>query len=143
MFFEAFEQHAAYDCDDGRLHVGLHLAGSFRAEELGGGDEVADAEDDGLEGRGATGAEGDAAPGQQFVETTSDGTLEQGEFIGVVIVEGGAVNGGGLGDVLHRDGVELLYLHQLDEGLLEELAGAQDAGVDGLLRDELRDVGEL
>jgi hypothetical protein len=46
-----------------------------------------------------------------------------------VVVEGGAVDGGGFGDVLDGDLVEGFCLHEARESLLEELAGAPDAWI--------------
>jgi hypothetical protein len=98
------------------------------------GEEVADAEDDAGEG-GATGAvEYDAALVEEGVEAAGDHALEEGEFVGIVGVEGGAVHAGGLGDLLDGELFEVAGAEELGEGLLEELAGAADARVLGLLR---------
>jgi hypothetical protein len=46
-----------------------------------------------------------------------------------VVVEGGAVDGGGVGDVLNGDLVQVFCLHEVAEGSLKELAGTADSGV--------------
>ena len=76
------------------------------------GEEVADAEDDAGEGAGAGAVEDDAALGEQGVEAAGDHAFEEGELVGVVGVEGGAVDAGGVGDLL--------------DGELVEVAGAEE-----------------
>lgn len=117
------------DGDDGALE------GHF--DEVGGtagafGEVVEDAEGDGAEGGVAVG-EGEAAAGDERAETGGGHGLEQGVLVGVVEVEGGAVEGGLVGDLLDGDGVELLAVQQVGESLHEELAGAEDARVCGFL----------
>lgn len=122
--------------------MGFQLSGSLATGHLSGGDEVADADDEGFEGCGAGAVEGDSAFGQQFVEAGADGALKEREFVGVVVVEGGAVYGGFFGYVLHGNGVELLLFHEFDESLLEKLAGSQDAGIHRFLWHQLGDFGQ-
>jgi FMN-dependent NADH-azoreductase len=95
------------------------------------GKEIADAEDDGLEGGGAGAVEYDAALGEEGVEAGGDDAFEEGELVGVVGIEGCAVDAGGVGDFLHRELVEVVRVEQVGEGLLEEVAGAADAGIEG------------
>jgi hypothetical protein len=68
------------------------------------------------------------------VEAAGDHALEEGEFVGVVGVEGGAVDAGSVGDLLDGELVEVAGTEKLGEGVLEELAGAADARVLGFLR---------
>jgi hypothetical protein len=98
--------------------------------EEGLGEEVADAEDDGLDGAGAGAVECDAAEAEEGHEAAGDDAFEEGELIRVVGVEGGAVDAGGVGDFLDGEGVEVARLEEATEGLLEKLAGAADAGID-------------
>jgi hypothetical protein len=133
---QAFEDHGLDDVDDGGFEVGFEEALAF-AVECGGvgkvlGEEVADAEDDAVDGGDAGSVEVDAALIEELVEAGGDEALEEGELVGVVGVEGGAVDGGGVGDVLDGDLFELFCFEELIEGLLEELAGAADARVEGL-----------
>ena len=145
MAADAVEEHVADYGDDGGFHVRGHLilrigGGGFGAlcvlsrwqgcnagQRLG--EEVADAEDDGLEGGGAGAVECDAALGEEGVEASSDYAFEEGELVGVVGVEGGAVNACGVGDFLDGEAVEVVCFEQPDEGLLEELTGAADTGI--------------
>jgi hypothetical protein len=53
-------------------------------------------------------------------------------------VEGGAVDGGGVGDVLDGDLLEVFGLQERGQRLLEELAGAADAGVESLTGGRIR-----
>jgi hypothetical protein len=135
MVADAVEQHAADDGDDGGFHVRRHLAGGAAggicelAEGLG--EEVADAEDDAGEGVGAGSVEDDAALVEEGVEAAGYHAFEEREFVGVVGVEGGAVEAGGVGDLLDGELVEVAGVEEVGEGLLEELAGAADARVLG------------
>ena len=138
MGAEAVEEHAADDGDDGRFHVRRELVGGAAggvgelAEGLG--EVVADAENDAGESVAAGAVEDDAAVVEQGVEAAGDHALEEGEFVGVVGVKGGAVEAGGIGDLLDGELVELAGSEELGEGLLEELAGAADARVLGFRR---------
>ena len=138
MVADAVEEHAPDDGDDGGLHVRGELASGGAVGEgvlsEGLGEEVADAEDDAGDGVGAGAVEYDAAPGEEGVEAAGDHALEEGEFVGVVGVEGGAVDAGSVGDLLDGELVEVAGTEKLGEGLLEELAGAADARVLGFLR---------
>jgi hypothetical protein len=58
------------------------------------------------------------------MEATGDHGFEQRIFVSVVIVESGAIDSGGLGDVLHGDLVEALALHEGTQGTLKELSGS-------------------
>jgi len=136
MVADAFEQHAADDGDDGRFHVRGHRVGGSGAGGSGElaeglGEEVADAEDDALEGIGTGAVEDDSALVEEGVEAAGDHALEESEFVGVVGVEGGAVEAGGVGDLVDGEFVEVAGVEELGEGLLEELAGAANAGVCG------------
>jgi len=135
---DAVEEHAPDDGDDGGLHVRGELASGGAVGEgvlsEGLGEEVADAEDDAGDGVGAGAVEYNAAPGEEGVEAAGDHALEEGEFVGVVGVEGGAVDAGSVGDLLDGELVEVAGTEKLGEGLLEELAGAADARVLGFLR---------
>lgn len=134
MLADAIEEHVADDGDDSRLHVRGEVGGGG-AVDVGLGDglgeEVADAEDDAGDGGGAAAFEDDAALVEEGVEAGGDHALEEGELVGVVGVEGGAVDAGGIGDLLDGELVELAGLEELGESLLEELAGAADARVGG------------
>jgi hypothetical protein len=135
MVAQAVEEHAANDCDDGGLHVRGHLVGSGAGSvcELGQGlgEEVADAEDDASEGIGTGAIEDDSAPGEEGVEAAGDHALEEGELVGVVGVEGGTVDAGGVGDLLDGELVEVAGAEEGGQGLLQKLAGAADARVLG------------
>jgi len=63
------------------------------------------------------------------VEAGGDHAFEESELVGVVGVKGGAVDAGGVGDLLDGEALELAGGEELGEGLLEELAGAADARV--------------
>ncbi len=136
MAEEAFEEHLLDDVDDGGFEVGLEEALTL-AVAAGRvvpvlGKVVADAEDDAADGGDAGAVEVDAAAVEKLVEAVGDEALEEGELVGVVGVEGGAVDGGGVGDVLDGDFFELFCFEEFIEGLLEEFAGAADAWVEGL-----------
>jgi len=132
---EAVEEHAADYGDDRCLHVWGHLvdcaAGGVGELAEGLGEEVADAEDDSGQGAGTGTVEDYAAFGEEGVEAASDHALEQGEFVGVVGVEGGAVDAGCVGDFLDGELIEVSGAEKLGEGLLEEVAGAADARICG------------
>ena len=135
MVAEAVEEHAADYGDDGRFHVRGELGGG-RAVGGGGlgegmGEEVADAEDYAGEGAGAGAVEDDAAFVEEGVEAAGDHAFEESELVGVVGVEGGAVDAGGVGDLLDGQLVEVAGAEKGGESLLEELAGAADARVLG------------
>ena len=139
MLAEAIEEHGTDDGDDSGLDrrdhgmVGINAGGGGALCVAGGdglGDEVTDAEDDAVEGGGAGTAEDDAASVEQGVKAGGDGALEESEFIGVVGVEGGAVETGGVGDVLDGELVEVASIEEVAKGLLEEFASAADAGVE-------------
>jgi hypothetical protein len=138
MIANAVEEHAADYGDDGCLHVGGHLAGGGAAGGgvlgEGLGEEVADAENDAREGVAAGAVEYDVALGEEGVEAAGHHALEERELVGVVGVESGAVDAGGVGDLLDGELVEVSAPEEGGEGLLEELAGAADAGVLGSLR---------
>ena len=138
MVAHAVEEHAADYGDDGCLHVRRHLVagGAVGGGVLGEGlrEEVADAEDDAGEGSAAGAVEYDIALGEEGVEAAGDHALEEGELVGVVGVEGGAVDAGRVGDLLDGQFVEVAGAEEIGEGLLEELAGAADAGVGGFGR---------
>ena len=93
------------------------------------GEVVAGREDDGAGCRGAGAVEEHVALVEELVETASDHGFVEGELVVVVVVEGGAVDGGGVGDVLDGDLIEGLCFHEVAEGSLEELAGAADSWV--------------
>jgi hypothetical protein len=138
MVADPVEEHAADYGDDGGLHVRGHLAGGGA---VGGGvlgeglgEEVADAEDDAGEGVGAGAVEDDAALGEEGVEAAGDHALEERELVGIVSVEGGTVDAGGVGDLLDGELVEVAGAEESGEGLLEELSGAADARVLGFQR---------
>jgi hypothetical protein len=134
----AVEEHVTDDGDDGAFHVRGKLAGG-RTVGGGGlgeglGEEVADAEDDAGEGAGAAAFEDDTALVEQGVEAAGDDAFEQGELVGVMGVEGGAVDAGRVGDLLDGELVEVAGAEEGGEGLVEEQAGATDAGVGRLGR---------
>ena len=96
---------------------------------MGLGEVVAGSQNDGA-GSGGTGAiEADVALVQERVESARDCSFEKGELVGVVVVEGGAVDGGSVGDVVDGDLVEALCLHKGEEGSVKELPGSSDARV--------------
>lgn len=134
----AVEEHVADYRDDGAFHVRRKLAGggTVGGDGLGEGlgEEVADAEDDAGEGAGAAAFEDDATLVEQGVEAAGDDAFEQGKLVGVVGVEGGAVDAGGVGDLLDGKLVEVAGTEEGGEGLVEEKAGATDAGVGGFRR---------
>lgn len=139
MVADAVEEHAADYGYDGSFHVrGDLVAGSAGGVgELGEGlgEEVADAEDDAGEGVGAGSIEDYASLVEESVEAAGHHAFEQGEFVRVVGVKGGAVDSGGFGDFLDGELPEVSGVEEGGEGLLQELAGAADSRVGGLVRD--------
>ncbi len=65
------------------------------------------------------------------MEAGGDHALEESELVGVVGVEGGAVEAGGGGDLLDGELFERSGGEEIGEGLREKRAGAADAGVLG------------
>ena len=63
------------------------------------------------------------------MEAAGDHRIQECELVVVVVVEGGAINGRRLGDVLDGDIFKAFCLQQVAQGSLEELAGAADARV--------------
>lgn len=109
--------------DGGELALMFLAAGGEVAKK------VADGEDELADG-GGTGA-GNAlhAAEEGGAEFLADHVLKEGKFVGEVVVEGGAVNGGAFGDVLHGDGLEALLGEEGLEGLVQHLTRAADAGI--------------
>ena len=68
------------------------------------------------------------------MEAAGNHALEERELVGVVGVEGGAVDAGGVGDLLDGELVEVAGAEESGQGLLEVLAGAADARVLGFRR---------
>ena len=66
---------------------------------------------------------------EQHVEATGNHGFQQRIFVGVVIVESGAIDSGGLGDVLHSDLVEALILHEVTQSTLKELPRSSDSWI--------------
>lgn len=127
----AFHQDTADGGGDGSLNEWFEgaLTLTHSTVAMGLGEVVAGCEDDGA-GRGGTGSVvTDTALMQELVETAGDHGVEQGEFVGVVVVEGGAIDGGKVGDVLYGDFVEALILHEGLQGALKKLPGATDAWI--------------
>ncbi len=89
------------------------------------GEEVADAEDDAVEGAAAGAVEDNAALVEEGMETAADDALEERELVGVVGVEGGAVDAGCIGDLLDGDFVELAGV---EEGWRVPAGGAGGCG---------------
>src|SRR5580698_2770371 len=126
---DTLDEDAADGGDHGGFHEGFEgvVAGAVTGVDLG--EVVASREDDGT-GRGGTGAvEEHVALVEELVEAASDHGFVEGELVVVVVVEGGAVDGGSVGDVLDGDLVQGFCFHEVAEGSLEELAGAADSGV--------------
>jgi hypothetical protein len=128
-----FRGHSSFEdvtncVGDGRIDEGLEGALTVRRGRvaMGLGEVVAGGEDDCTGGGRAGAVELDVAVVEEFVEIACDGGFEEGVLVGVVVVEGGSIDGGGFGDVLDGDIVEALCLHEGSEGLLQELAGAPD-----------------
>ncbi len=59
----------------------------------------------------------------------ADGGLEQVIFIFKVSIKGGSIHARPLGDVLNGNGRKVLFLDKLKQGLLQELKGPLDAGI--------------
>ncbi len=72
------------------------------------------------------------------MEAAGNHALEERELVGVVGVEGGAVDAGGVGDLLDGELVEVAGAEESGQGLLEVLAGAADARVCGIPRAKAR-----
>ncbi len=66
---------------------------------------------------------------QKLVEASRNQSVEQGKLVRVVVIEGSAVDRGGVRDVLDGDVFEFAGLHELAQGSLKELAGAADTRV--------------
>ena len=66
----------------------------------------------------------------QTIEARCDRILQQGEFVGEMIVKSGPVHRRGFRNILHRNILEVLRLQQLIESLLEQLPGAADSRID-------------
>ena len=66
---------------------------------------------------------------EEFVESAGSERVEQGELVGVVVVEGGAVDGGGFCDLLDGDFFKFPGPQERLQSLLEKLTGAADARV--------------
>ena len=124
-------EHAADGGDDGRVDEGLEgaLAIADGRVGVGQGEVVAGGEDHCACSRRAGAVERDVALVEELVEAAGDGGVEESVFVGVVVVEGGAVDGGCFGDVLDGNFVEGLCLHKAGESFLEELASAPDARI--------------
>lgn len=114
---------AANDCDHGHFEVGPQV-------RLSPGQVIADSQHDGGEGGGAGAVELDVSFAEEFLEAAGDDAFEEGELVGVMVVEGDSVDGGGVGDVLDGDLVEVLFLEERFEGVLQEEAGTANARVD-------------
>ena len=138
MVAEAFEKHAADYRDNGFLHVRGKLdgGGAGGGGDLGQGlgEEVADSEDNACQGAAAGAVECDAALVEERMEAAGHHALEEGKLVGVVGVEGGAVDSGNVSDLLHGELVEVAGTEKGGEGLLEQLACAADARVGGFWR---------
>ena len=121
-------EHVADGGDDGRVDEGLEgaLAIADGRVGVGLGEVVAGGEDHCAGSRRAGAVERDVALVEKLVEAAGDGGVEERVLVGVVVVEGGAVDGGGFGDVVDGDLVESLCLHEAGESFVEELASAAD-----------------
>lgn len=86
--------------DDGCLHEGFEGVLAGAGVGVGCGEVVAGGENDGPESGGTGAVVGDVAVVQELVEASANHGSEESEFVGVVVVEGSAVDGGGFGDVL-------------------------------------------
>ena len=127
----AFHQDSADRGSDGGFNERFKgtLTLTFGAAGMGLGEVVAGGEDDGA-GRGGTGSVvTDAALMKQHVETAGDHGVQKGEFVGVMVVERGAIDGGHVRDVLYGDLLEALSLHEVPQGTLKKLPGAPDAWI--------------
>jgi hypothetical protein len=85
------------------------------------GQVVAGCQDEGAHGGRAGPVIADIAFVEQRMEATGDHSFQQRIFVSVVIIKGGAIDGGGFGNVLHGDFVEALALHEGTQGPLKEL----------------------
>jgi len=131
VFWHAFDQDPADGGGDGGLDEGFEgaLTLAYGTAGVGLGEVVADGEDDGAGRGGAGSVVADAALMEQDVKAACDHGVEKGEFVGVMVVEGGAIDGGQVRDVLYGDLVEALTLHEGLQGTLKKLPGAPDAGI--------------
>ncbi len=69
---------------------------------------------------------------QQLMKATRHQRIQQGEFVRVVVVESGAVDGSLFRNILHRNLVEALCTHKRSQGSLEELAGTANPRIANL-----------
>jgi len=98
------------------------------------GEIVAHGEDDGGNGAGAGSVEDDLAAVEQFLKALGGHAFEERELVGVVVVEGGSVDGGLFGYVSDGNFFKGLGFEELLEGLMEHVASAADPGVDCFAR---------
>jgi len=111
----AFFRHAVHDDaanggGDGGFDEGFEgvLAGALDWVGVDLGDVVAGGEDNSAGGGGAGAIEGYIALVKKNVEAAGDHGFEEGVFVGVMVVEGGAIDGGRVGDVLYGNLFDVL-----------------------------------
>jgi hypothetical protein len=85
--------------------------------------------DDGACGSGARAVKLNFAGVEKLMKAAGDEGVEQSELVGVVIVEGGAIDSGFFGDVLDGDFFKTFGLHKSAQSPLQELTCAADARV--------------
>ena len=123
MLAEAFEDERADHINNGGFGVGLQLA------SRSGDQVIAQAADDGFQCRFACPVKTDLTGREKFLKTFADHALQQGEFVWIMIVKGRAVDGGGFGDILHRDFFKLFGFKQMGQRLMQQVASAADARI--------------
>ena len=66
---------------------------------------------------------------KQHVESARNHGIQKRELVCVVVVKRGAIDSGQVGDVLYRDVVEALILHERLQGALKELPRSPDSWI--------------
>ena len=128
--FEAVHQDDADLVDYRALDEGFELAlfggtGFLEFREI-----VANGEDDRVKGSGAGTVKTDFPAFEELKKADTNELFKKGELVRVVGIEGRAIQGGGFGDVLNGDLVELFLFQETLESVLQEPAGPADARVE-------------
>jgi len=123
-FRHAGEQHTANRVGDRRVHERLKRALMDQMVLAAGDDVITRGANDALRGAAAAAFVTYLALVDELMKAGRDQGIKQRKLVGVMVVKRGPVYRGRLGDILHRNLVEILFAQQRAERTLQQLPSA-------------------